>query len=83
MNNLIPYKVEYVKRSEPWHYNRIEQKNIKIARIVMRKEEIEGHHGYSWIHGQVERKFFKHYEGLEDNQYSSDRYLITSVRKWK
>mgnify|MGYP001177631838 FL=1 len=82
MNNLIPYKVEYRKRSDRWHYPDA-TKSTKIARIVMRKEEIEGHHGYSWVHGQVERKFFKHYEGLEDNQYSSDRYLITRVRKWK
>ena len=82
MNNLIPYKVEYRKRSDPWVYDK-EKKYTRVARIVMRKEEIEGHHGYSWIHGQVERKFFKHYEGLEDNTYSGNRYLITSVRKWK
>ena len=81
MNNLIPYKVEYRRRSE-CHYPDT-TKNIKIARIVMRREDIEGHHGYSWVHGQVEKKFFKRYEGLEDNTYSSDRYIITRVRKWK
>ena len=82
MNNLIPYKVEYRKRSDPWHYPDA-TKSTKIARIVMRREDIEGHHGYSWVHGQVEKKFFKRYEGLEDNTYSSDRYIITRVRKWK
>ena len=81
MNNLIPYKVEYQKKSDPWVYDS-KQKNTKIARIVMRKDEVEGHHGYSWIHGQVERKFFLRYEGI-DTMYSGKRYRITRVRKWK
>lgn len=78
--NLIVYKVDYKLRSDPWHQH---GKFIKTKRIVMEPHEVPQKTGYWQNHRNVEIKFFKQMEGLEECTYSGDKYRITRVRKAK
>jgi hypothetical protein len=79
--NLIIYKVQYVLKSDPWDWGSANNKFIKIKRIVMTPEEVDQTDGYWRNHRNVENKFFKQMEGLDDTTYSGNKYRIKSVRK--
>ena len=75
--NLIIYKVEYRLRSDPWEKGKF----VKTKRIVMTPDEVNQTGGYWRNHRNVENKFFKQMEGLDDTTYSGNKYRIKSVRK--
>jgi hypothetical protein len=77
--NLIVYKVDYVNRHED--YNTQTGRFVRTKRIIMTPDEVNQTDGYWQNHGNVERKFFKQMEGLENTTYSSEKYRITRVRK--
>ena len=79
--NLIVYKVHYVLKSDPWDWGSAINKFIKIKRIVMTPDEVDQIDGYWRNHRNVENKFFKQMEGLDDTTYSGNKYRIKSVRK--
>ena len=79
--NLIIYKVEYNLKSDPWDWNSNGKKFVKTKRIVMTPEEVNQKGGYWRNHRNVENKFFKQMEGLDDTTYSGNKYRIKSVRK--
>jgi hypothetical protein len=79
--NLIIYKVQYVLKSDPWKWGSANNKFVKIKRIVMTPEEVDQTDGYWRNHRNVENKFFKQMEGLDDTTYSGNKYRIKSVRK--
>ena len=79
--NLIIYKVQYVLKSDPWDWGSANNKFIKIKRIVMTPDEVDQTDGYWRNHRNVENKFFKQMEGLDDTTYSGNKYRIKSVRK--
>jgi len=47
----------------------------------MTPEEVDQTGGYWRNHRNVENKFFKQMEGLDDTTYSGNKYRIKSVRK--
>jgi hypothetical protein len=75
--NLIVYKVDYRKKSDPYGDARF----IKTTRIKMTPDEVNQKGGYWRNHSEVEKKFFKIYENLENTTYSGNKYRITRVRK--
>jgi len=77
--NLIVYKVDYKLKSDPYHEDRF----IKTKRIVMAPYEVPQKTGYWQNHRNVQIKFFKQMEGLEECTYSGDKYRVTRVRKIK
>ena len=77
MSNLIVYKVDYRKQSDPYGDGRF----IKTTRIKMTPDEVNQKDGYWRNHSKVEKKFFKIYENLENTTYSGKKYRITRVRK--
>jgi hypothetical protein len=77
--NLIVYKVDYKLKSDPYHEDRF----IKTKRIVMAPYEVPQKTGYWQNHRNVQIKFFKQMEGLEECTYSGDKYRVTRVRKTK
>ena len=79
--NLIIYKVEYNLKSDPWDWNSNSKKFVKIKRMVMTPDEVDQKGGYWRNHRNVENKFFKQMEGLDDTTYSGNKYRIKSVRK--
>ena len=79
--NLIVYKVEYNLKSDPWNWSNNSKKFVKTKRIVMTPEEVNQKGGYWRNHRNVENKFFKQMEGLDDTTYSGNKYRIKSVRK--
>ena len=79
--NLIVYKVEYSLKSDPWDWNNNSKKFVKTKRMVMTPDEVDQKGGYWRNHRNVENKFFKQMEGLDDTTYSGNKYIIKSVRK--
>ena len=79
--NLIVYKVEYNLKSDPWDYGNNSKKFVKTKRMVMTPDEVDQKGGYWRNHRNVENKFFKQMEGLDDTTYSGNKYRIKSVRK--
>ena len=79
--NLIIYKVEYNLKSDPWDWNSNGKKFVKTKRMVMTPDEVDQKGGYWRNHRNVENKFFKQMEGLDDTTYSGNKYRIKSVRK--
>jgi hypothetical protein len=77
--NLIVYKVDYKLKSDPYHEDRF----IKTKRIIMAPYEVPQKTGYWQNHRNVQIKFFKQMEGLEECTYSGDKYRVTRVRKTK
>jgi hypothetical protein len=77
--NLIVYKFDYKLKSDPYHEDRF----IKTKRIVMAPYEVPQKTGYWQNHRNVQIKFFKQMEGLEECTYSGDKYRVTRVRKTK
>ena len=77
MSNLIIYKVDYRKRSDPFGDDRF----IKTTRIKMTPDEVNQKNGYWRNHSKVQIKFFKIYENLENTSYSGNKYRVTRVRK--
>ena len=79
--NLIIYKVEYNLKSDPWDWSNNSKKFVKTKRMVMTPDEVDQKGGYWRNHRNVENKFFKQMEGLDDTTYSGNKYRIKSVRK--
>ena len=79
--NLIIYKVEYNLKSDPWDWSNNSKKFVKTKRMVMTPNEVDQKGGYWRNHRNVENKFFKQMEGLDDTTYSGNKYRIKSVRK--
>jgi len=79
--NLIVYKVEYNLKSDPWDWSNNSKKFVKTKRMVMTPDEVDQKGGYWRNHRNVENKFFKQMEGLDDTTYSGNKYRIKSVRK--
>ena len=79
--NLIVYKVEYNLKSDPWDWSNNSKKFVKTKRMVMTPDEVDQKNGYWRNHRNVENKFFKQMEGLDDTTYSGNKYRIKSVRK--
>ena len=75
--NLIVYKVDYKLKSDSYYEDRF----IKTKRIVMEPHEVPQKTGYWQNHRNVQIKFFKQMEGLEECTYSGDKYRVTRVRK--
>ena len=75
--NLIVYLVDYRKQSDPYGHDRF----IKTKRIIMTPDEVDQKDGYWRNHRNVERKFFKQMEGLENTSHSGNKYRTIRVRK--